>query len=180
VKREQLEHVLRSAAQIAGDSTVLIIGSQSVLGAIPDHRLPPAATRSVEVDVAFFDDLDDRKADMVDGAIGELSTFHSTYGYYAQGVSVTTATLPVGWRERLVAVESRSTAPGRGLALDPHDCVVSKLVAGREKDYEFAGALLAERLVDADVLVERIGMTDVPDMLRQRILAWIASVRRTG
>jgi hypothetical protein len=36
------------------------------------------------------------KADKVDGAIGELSTFHETSGYYAQGVSVSTAILPSG------------------------------------------------------------------------------------
>ncbi|AGZ43990.1 hypothetical protein AFR_28645 [Actinoplanes friuliensis DSM 7358] len=78
------------------------------------------ATASMEVDVAFFDDPGDRKADQVDGAIGELSPFHEMNGYYAQGVSVTTATLPDGWRDRLVVVESRSTHPGRGLTLDPH------------------------------------------------------------
>ena len=134
MRREQLEHVLRAASQIADDSDVLVIGSQSVLGAIPEDRLPPAATASIEVDVAFFDDPDDRKADRVDGAIGELSPFHETFGYYAQGVSVSTAVLPDGWRDRLVVVETAGTAPGRGYLLDPHDCVVSKLVAGREKD----------------------------------------------
>jgi hypothetical protein len=30
----------------------------------------------MEVDVAFFDDPHDAKADLVDGAIGELSNFH--------------------------------------------------------------------------------------------------------
>ena len=130
MRREQLEHVLRAASQIADDSDVLVIGSQSVLGAIPEDRLPSAATASIEVDVAFFDDPDDRKADRVDGAIGELSPFHETFGYYAQGVSVSTAVLPDGWRDRLVVVETASTAPGRGYLLDPHDCVVSKLVAG--------------------------------------------------
>jgi hypothetical protein len=44
MKREQLEHVLRAASQIAGDPDILVIGSQSVLGAIPEERLPPAAT----------------------------------------------------------------------------------------------------------------------------------------
>lgn len=48
----------------------------------------------MEVDITFFHDPDDTKSDQVDGAIGELSAFHETYGYYAQGVSITTATLP--------------------------------------------------------------------------------------
>ena len=80
MRREQLEHVLRSACQIAGDPEVLVIGSQSVLGAIPEDDLPVKATASMEVDVAFFDDPDHHKADRVDGAIGELSPFHEIYG----------------------------------------------------------------------------------------------------
>jgi hypothetical protein len=170
-----LEHVLRAASQIADDPQVLVIGSQSILGAIPEDRLPPAATASIEVDVAFFDDPDDRKADQVDGAIGELSAFHETFGYYAQGVSVTTAVLPAGWRDRLVLVETASTAPGRGYLLDPHDCVVSKLVAGREKDYTFAAALIESRLIDPAVIAERIETVDVLPGLRQRLRNWIAS-----
>jgi hypothetical protein len=177
VRREQLEHVLRAASQIAGDSDVLVIGSQSVLGAIPEDRLPSAATASIEVDVAFFDDPDDRKADRVDGAIGELSPFHETFGYYAQGVSVSTAVLPDGWRDRLVVVETASTAPGRGYLLDPHDCVVSKLVAGREKDYAFAAALIDTALIDPGVLAERIETVDVAPATRLRLRGWISSRR---
>jgi hypothetical protein len=33
----------------------------------------------------------------LDGAIGELSVFHQSFGYYAHGVDDTTATLPAGW-----------------------------------------------------------------------------------
>jgi Nucleotidyltransferase of unknown function (DUF6036) len=175
VRREQLEHVLRAASQIANDPEILIVGSQSVLGAIPEDRLPAAATASIEVDVAFFDDPDDRKADQVDGAIGELSPFHESFGYYAQGVSVSTAVLPEGWRDRLVLVETANTAPGRGYLLDPHDCVVSKLVAGREKDYQFGFALIDAGLIDPDVLAERAESVDVADAVRQRIRDWIVS-----
>ena len=85
-----------------------------MLGTIPEEKLPLEATASMEVDVAFLNDPDDQKANLVDGAIGELSPFHEMYGYYAQGVSVSTAVLPDGWRKRLVVVESQSTQPGRG------------------------------------------------------------------
>lgn len=79
--REQLEHVLRAASAIAGERDVLVIGSQSVLGSFAESDLPPEATSSMEADVAFFDDPADVKADQVDGAIGELSMFHETFGY---------------------------------------------------------------------------------------------------
>jgi hypothetical protein len=173
VRREQLEHVLRAASTIAQDPDMLVIGSQSVLGAIPEHRLPEEATASVEVDIAFFDDASETKADLVDGAIGELSQFHETFGYYAQGVSVSTAVLPEGWRGRVVVVETTSTAPGRGYCLDPHDCVVSKLVAGREKDFAFADALARERLIDPAVVGTRAETIDLHPVVAARIRAWV-------
>ena len=71
----------------------------------------------MEADVAFFDDPADAKADQVDGAIGELSPFHETFGYYAQGVSVSTAVLPEGWQDRIVAFDTPGTAPAAGYAL---------------------------------------------------------------
>ncbi|WP_434741129.1 DUF6036 family nucleotidyltransferase [Micromonospora sp. SH-82] len=174
MRREDLEHVLRSACQIVGDRNVLVIGSQSVLGAIPEDDLPLEATASMEVDVAFLDDPGDRKADKVDAMIGEFSPFHETYGYYAQGVSVSTARLPEGWHDRLVLVESESTRPGRGYTLDPYDCVVSKLVAGREKDTIFADALIRAGLIDPEVVAERIEMVDVDLLVLERLRSWIA------
>jgi hypothetical protein len=105
VTREQLAHILRAASAIAGERDVLVIGSQSVLGTFGEQQLPFEATSSMEADVAFFDDPGDIKADRVDGAIGELSGFHETFGFYAQGVSVTTAVLPDGWRDRVVSFE---------------------------------------------------------------------------
>jgi hypothetical protein len=86
-------------------------------------------------------------------------------------------TVPDGWRDRLVVVETASTAPGRGYAIDPHDCVVSKLVAGREKDFAFAAALIQSQLIDPAVVAERIETVDVSPALRQRLRSWIASHR---
>jgi hypothetical protein len=126
--REQLAHILRAASTIARDPEVLVIGSQSILGSYDESLLPPEATGSTEVDVAFFADPDNAKSDSVDGAIGELSEFDEMNGYYAQGVSPSTAVLPEGWRDRLVRFETPATAPGYGLCLEPHDCVISKLV----------------------------------------------------
>jgi Nucleotidyltransferase of unknown function (DUF6036) len=173
VKREQLEHVLRAASNVVHERDVLVIGSQAILGAIGEDRLPAEATTSIEADLAFLDDPSDEKADAVDGAIGELSRFHETYGYYAQGVSVSTATLPAGWRDRLISLDTPATKPGRGLCLEPHDCVVSKLVAGRWKDHDFAAALIRERLIDPDVLLERIEILSLPDDDKSRLRSWV-------
>lgn len=163
MKREQLEHVLRAAATVADDPELLVIGSQSILGSHSEALLPVEATTSIEADLAFFDDPDGEKADRVDGAIGELSPFHETFGYYAQGVSVTTAVLPAGWLDRTVEFVPPGAAPARARCLDPHDCVAAKLVAGRAKDIAFASALLRVGLIDRDTLVSRIRLLPVGD-----------------
>ena len=85
MNREQLAHFVRGAAPITVDGDIVIIGSQSILGAADVGHLPEEATMSMEADVAFRDDIDASKADAVDGAIGELSQLHETYGHYAQG-----------------------------------------------------------------------------------------------
>ena len=100
MNRAQLAHVVRAAATVTGDGDIVIIGSQSILGAADVGRLPEEVTMSMEADVAFRNDIDASKADAVDGAIGELSQFHETYGYYAQGVEISTAVLPAGWEDR--------------------------------------------------------------------------------
>ncbi|HEY5202661.1 MAG TPA: hypothetical protein VIJ31_17305 [Acidothermaceae bacterium] len=130
--RDELAHILRSASRIIGEQDIVVIGSQSILGSFTDSELPDPAIASIEADLAFLDDPDNAKADKVDGAIGEDSQFHATFGYYGQGVSVTTALLPAGWRDRVVVFDNADTQPGRGLCLDPHDLVVcpnSPLVA---------------------------------------------------
>ena len=143
---------------------------------IDERQLPPQATASMEVDVAFFDDAFNDKSDLVDGAIGELSPFHETNGYYAQGVSVTTAKLPRGWRDRLTVIETDSSAPGRGLCLEAHDCVVAKLVAGREKDFAFAAALLDSGIVEPTLRAERLATgEDAHEVAISRANQWLAA-----
>lgn len=124
---------------------------------------------SIEVDVAFWNDPDDAKTDEVDGAIGELSSFHQQFGYYGQGVSIVTAVLPEGWRERVVPFDRADAEPSTAVCLDAHDLVVSKLVAGREKDLSFTAALIKEQLVDVDTLLERAGTIDRPEGVRERV-----------
>ena len=173
MNREQLAQVLRAAATIADDEKILVIGSQAILGSYAEDELPFEAVRSIEADLAFTDDPNALKADRVDGAIGEGSQFHQTYAYYAQGVSVTTAVLPEGWEHRVVAYNREDAAPGRAVCIEAHDLVVSKLVAGREKDIGFAEALLHAHLVSADILRERADLVPRPGAVVKRVRASI-------
>jgi hypothetical protein len=106
LKRGHLEHLIRACTQIADDEEIVIVGSQSILGAFPDA--PPALLVSVEADV--YPKNRPERADLIDGSIGEGSPFHETFGYYAQGVGETTATLPAGWKERLIPIRMQTRA----------------------------------------------------------------------
>lgn len=123
-----------------------------MLGQFPDA--PESLLASIEADV--FPRHSPDKALLIDGAIGELSTFHQTFGYYAHGVDDTTATLPAGWAERLVPIHNENTAGATGWCLEIHDLAISKLVAGREKDISFLRVLLREQMAHAPLLRDRL------------------------
>jgi hypothetical protein len=92
MKRTKFEHAIRAAGSILGTTELIVIGSQAI-HAIMSADLLDEAQRSIEVDIVAFDDPDGQKADLIDGSIGEASMFHATFGYYAQGVSESTAIL---------------------------------------------------------------------------------------
>jgi len=155
MRRSELEHLIRAAGRIAGERELVVIGSQAVLGQFPDA--PVALLASMEVDL--YPLARPELADKVDGAIGESSRFHQTYGYYAQGVGPQTAVLPARWRQRLVRIENANTGGYAGLCLEVHDLAISKYVAGREKDREFTRELARHGMTDKAILVRRLAAT---------------------
>ncbi len=150
--RAALEHLLRAASAITNEREFVVIGSQAILGQLP--TAPAALLVSIEADL--YPRYAPEKADLIDGAIGELSVFHQTFGYYAHGVDQTTAILPAGWEDRLIALSNENTGGAMGWCLDLHDLAASKLVAGREQDVRFLRVLLNERLADLAVLEDRV------------------------
>lgn len=163
--RSELEHVIRAAGAIAQDREIVVIGSQAVLGQYPGA--PPGLLASMEADV--FPLNHPERADRIDAAIGEGSRFHEEFGYYAQGVSESTATLPKGWRARLVRVDNQNTAGVAGLCLEVHDLAISKYIAGREKDLAFTAALARHGLAGKEKLLARLGRTSVAPALRKLV-----------
>ncbi len=143
MKRENLEHIIRAAGAIAGVDELVLIGSQAILGAYPNP--PEELLVSMEIDLYPLNDIE--KADLIDGSIGEESPFHEEFGYYAHGVGPETAVLPVNWKERLIIICNENTNNIKGLCLHPIDIAVSKLIAGRKKDFNFVKILIEHTLV---------------------------------
>jgi hypothetical protein len=171
MNRTQLEHIIRAASQISDDAEIIVIGSQSVHAQA--MRLPPIAFISEEADV--YPRNHPERADDIDIAIGELSAFHETYGYYAHGVSPTTAILPIGWEQRLIPLSNPNTAGATGLCLDVHDLVLSKYVAGREKDMAFNQALVRYGCIVKESLLKLAETLPVDDETKAIVLRRIGA-----
>lgn len=177
--RQELEHAIRAACTVAEDTEVYVFGSQAILGSHPNA--PVGLRQSVEADVAPKNRPEN--VDLIDGALGELSRFHETHGFYVHGVALESAMLPDAWKERTVAIRNANTSGFTGWCVEAHDLAVSKLVAFREKDRRFVEILLAERLVHPSTVIERIDATEIEDRDRERLRTWVrmtVSERETG
>jgi hypothetical protein len=113
MRRDQLEHAIRTACQIIGHDAVVVVGSQSILGSFTEDELPVEATMSTEIDIlplATDNDETARLADLIEGVAGEWSPFEEQHGFSIDGVDLETAVLPTGWRDRLIKVQNTNTA----------------------------------------------------------------------
>ncbi|HST56692.1 MAG TPA: DUF6036 family nucleotidyltransferase [Solirubrobacteraceae bacterium] len=176
MRRDELEHIIRAAAIVAGHSDLVVVGSQAILGQYPDA--PAVLLFSQEADLYPRDHPE--KAVEIDGALGDGSQFHATFGYYAHGVGPETAKAPLGWQTRLVPVRV-SAAIGKGedatgWCLEAHDLVLAKCVAGRQRDWEFAEEALRHGIVESAELLRRVPDLPLPAQAREHLEVVLASV----
>ncbi|MFG6429402.1 DUF6036 family nucleotidyltransferase [Roseateles sp. LYH14W] len=167
--REELEHLIRASAAVTDQYEFVIVGSQSILGALPNAAAE--FTMSAEADI--YPLAAPELAEKIDGALGEGSQFHETYGYYAQGVGPDTAILPNGWQQRLHRVQSAATNGRVGYCLDLVDLFLSKAAAGRGKDRLFCIALLQHGHVSTADALTRLPDMPLDDDGRRRLRAAI-------
>ena len=107
--RDQLEHAIRAACDVSKDTELWIFGSQAILGEYPNA--PESLRASIEVDVQPKNRPE--SVDDVDGALGELSMFHQTHGFYVHGIPIESAKLPDGWEQRTVPVSDPISTHGK-------------------------------------------------------------------
>jgi hypothetical protein len=172
--RDELEHAIRAACDVANDSEVYVFGSQAILGQYPEA--PKELRQSAEADIAPKNHPE--RADEVDAVLGELSMFHKTHGFYVHGLAIEAATLPSGWEKRAKIVQNENTRGNKGICVEAHDLAASKLAAFREKDREFVGVLLIEGLVNANRLARSTNLLPLPPETRNRLIAWVDLTRR--
>lgn len=180
MRRDEFEHVIAAAAEVSGEREIVVIGSQAILGSFPNP--PERMLISAEADVYPLNDP--AKAEAIDGSLGDGSYFHGTFGYYAHGVGPETAVAPAGWEERLVRVEIPLRVGQQegavALCLEPHDLVLAKCVAGRDRDWDFARDAIAAGLVQVEELLARMPELPRPradrDHLRGMLLGLVEQI----
>jgi len=169
MKKLEIDHVLRTAGRITGEKQFIIIGSQSLHGKFPD--LADDLVKSFEVDLMAAKHAD--RTELLN-VIGMYSPFHGSFGYYADPVDHNTATLPKGWKGRLVNLPAGDTEGVRGLCLDPHDLAIAKYVARRDKDMIFTRELAKRGITSQGHLLELLDQTPVSKEARDRIGVYIS------
>lgn len=141
MNRQEFDHIIKACADATDGHEFLVIGSQSILGSVPDA--PRELRVSIELDVCPIP-FTESAAAIIDGNIGELTRFHETFRIYAHAVGPETATLPADYKDRLVELQ---IGGARVHCLAPMDLAYSKLAAGREKDLEFVVGLLHYKIL---------------------------------
>jgi hypothetical protein len=170
MKKHQLDHILRAAGNITGQKQFVIVGSQALHGKYPD--LPDEIVMSAEVDL--FAPKQPDTTELLN-EIGVDSPFHLTHGFYADPIDEGTATLPKGWKGRLVNLPAGDTGGVKGLCLEPHDLAIAKYAARRDKDRVFTSELVRRGLVSQETLLALVEVTPVTRGEKERIRADIAN-----
>jgi hypothetical protein len=155
MRRDKVDHILRAAAEVSGQQRFVVVGAAALLVRV--DRYPALLTMTTELDL-FAPDADDVDAvsDLIDGSLGQASHFHRTYGYYADGVSATTAILPSDWQTRAIEYSSPMTAGAVAIVPDPNDLALAKLCAWREKDIQWLRAGVQAKIFSVDVMAARL------------------------
>ncbi len=182
MKKDEFEHIIRAAGEIADVEEIIVIGTQAIHAQFPNiekklkqlelsHNLDTADVTAVvgSMEVDLFIPNDTQKTNLVNGTIGEMSDFHDTFGYFADGVDITTTTLPKDWDKRLIKVCNANTKGITAYCLEIHDLMIAKLTAGREKDLNFFRAMIKAELINQETLLARWNMIEfkeISEMLR--------------
>ncbi len=178
--RSELEHIIRASADVTNQYEFVIVGSQSILGPLPN----PEAVFTMSAEADIYPLQAPGLAEKIEGALGEGSQFHDTYGYYAQGVGPETAILPPDWMQRVHRVQTPATNGRVGYCLDVVDLFLSKAAAGRDKDRDFCMALLQHGHVRPAQITPLLATMPLDDAHQRRLRAaiqrWVKVLRDRG
>lgn len=182
MNKQQLFDLSERVKLAAGVEVPIIVGSQSLYAVT--SQVPESVKQSVECDFLLLAAGAPSFRAVIE-QIGLASSFQETHGYFADPVGLATVVLPTGWEERLVPLTDDAGVL-RAYCLEIHDTCVSKLMAGREKDFVFIKDLLSRGLADMETFIARAELVkDMPqsDALvprLERLESYLRAARAPG
>ena len=129
----------------------VIVGSQS-FHAVGSSFLPESVEQSIECD--FYLRAGSPHRALLEAKLGADSDYFARHGFYAHTVGAGTVIPPPGWEGRLQPVRDEQGTTC-ALALDLHDTAACKLMARREKEFEFLRGTLRGGTIQVGALLER-------------------------
>lgn len=153
MRKQSLFNLTAEVRKIIGDLPV-IVGSQAVF-AVTDYP-PEIARLSVECDFLLRGESF-KFRDKISEDLGIFSEYQVKIGVHADGLGRATVVLPDGWENRLVELKGEK-GEAVALCVEIHDVAVSKLMAGREKDFEFLQVAFQADYLEIEIFIERLKM----------------------
>ncbi len=152
MRKSDLFELVRQIKTITSSEIPIIVGSQAVH--LVTNFPPEIIQQSIECDFIFISGKSETRTE-INKKLGVFSNFQLENGFYADALGLATVILPTNWQERLQPFKDEK---GETIALvaEIHDIAVSKLIAGREKDFLFLKELFIREFIEIDVFVERV------------------------
>lgn len=152
MRKSDLFELISAIKHIAPEETPIIVGSQAVHAVT--NFLPEIVQQSIECDFLLAGGKSDARA-RINKKLGVFSSYQIEHGFYADALGLASVVLPPKWQERLHALEDEN-GNTIAYAAEIHDIAVSKLIAGREKDFLFLKELLVREIIEIDTFLERV------------------------
>ncbi len=152
MRKADLFELVRQIKTITFDELPIIVGSQAVH--LVTNFPPEIIQQSIECDFIFISGKSDTRVE-INKKLGVFSNFQLEKGFYADALGLATVILPTNWQERLQTFKDEN-AETIAFVAEIHDIAVSKLIAGREKDFLFLKELFVRGLIEIEIFIERV------------------------
>lgn len=158
MNRARLLELARRVAELSEAGAPVLVGSQALHGAV--LQVPASVSGSFEADF-LLDDVTPKALRAIGRELGAFSDYQDATGTHADPVRKSILTLPYRWERRLIPLAD-SSGTIVALCLDRYDVAVTKIAAGREKDWVFIRECAVEGIIEIAPLLRRCEAVQTP------------------
>ena len=176
MRLDSLRHLAQAILATAESDRLVVFGSAALLGTHPhlgeQEDSPVGAT--FDADIIPFP-FEEEMAELLHESFGNENRFHRRFGYHADIIRPKIVeTFPQGWEERLVLLDGTKNV----WCLETHDVAAPKARLARPKDANQLEWLVRSKLIDVNMLEERLGMIALEPAALVRGRALVSRLRQ--